>query len=92
MSGLDVVTSVALIAALPVFVLIVRLIGVRPGDADSLFRSATDLGWPKGVQEEDLVPWRIELLGRRPIDTDLDRPVAPAGSGAPKRNAAGRTA
>jgi hypothetical protein len=60
-----------------VFIVVVRLIGPRSGDADSLFRSPTDLGWPRGVQEEEPVRWRVESLGRRRrVDVRPDMPAS----------------
>jgi hypothetical protein len=61
----DIPSPIAVIVLLSLLAVAVRFIGPRPGDSDGLFRSPTDLGWPKGVQEEDPVPWRVELLSRR---------------------------
>jgi hypothetical protein len=36
------------------------------------------LPWPRGVQEEEPQPWRLELLDRRPPTALADR--APQGS------------
>lgn len=60
----DPVTGAAVIGGLSVAVLLARLVGPRSGDVESLFRAPGELGWPRGVQEEDVVPWRVELLGR----------------------------
>jgi hypothetical protein len=82
MNGFDLVTGAAAIGALSVIVLLARVIGPRSGDVESLFRASNDLGWPRGVQEEDLVPWRVELLGRgRRLDAagEAGAATAPAG-------------
>jgi hypothetical protein len=65
--NLEIPTPIALFVLLSLLALAAKFVGPRAGDAgvvsDSLFGSPTDLGWPKGVQEEDPQPWRIELLG-----------------------------
>ncbi|HEX5148856.1 MAG TPA: hypothetical protein VFW02_07230 [Candidatus Limnocylindrales bacterium] len=73
MDLLEALTGVAFVGALLLLILLVTIIGPRSGDADSLFRSPTDLGWPRGVQEEEPLRWRVELLGRsRPTEAGLD--------------------
>ena len=79
----DIPTLVAWLALLVMLAIAARFIGPRPGDAsvvsDSLFRSPTDLGWPRGVQEEDPLPWRLELLSLgRGVTAGQDVHVAPA--------------
>jgi hypothetical protein len=53
--------AVVVIASLLVLIAVSRLSSEGPGLAE-LFRLPTDLGWPRGVQEEEPVRWRIELL------------------------------
>ena len=65
MNLFDIPSPIAVLVLFSLLAVAARFIGPRPGDSDSLFRSPTDLGWPKGVQEEDPVPWRVELLSRR---------------------------
>ena len=65
MNGLDAFTLIGLAGAIVMLVAVGMGFGPRRGDAESLFRSPTDLGWPRGVQEEDPLPWKTELLGRR---------------------------
>ena len=65
MNELDILTMAGLIGTVTLFFVIGLAIGPRRGDVDSLFRSPSDLGWPHGVQEEEPVPWKTELLGRR---------------------------
>jgi hypothetical protein len=63
------VGSAALIGVFVLFLIILsRLSGDGPGIAE-LFKSTTDLGWPRGIQEEEPVRWRLELL-------DASRPMA----------------
>ena len=64
MDHLDVITVAGLAAAIGILFIVGYLAGPRSGDAESLFRAPTDLGWPRGVQEEEPVRWRVELLGR----------------------------
>ena len=56
--------GLALVGALPALILLLLLVLPRRGDAASLFRSPTDLGWPRGVQEEEPVRWRFESFER----------------------------
>jgi hypothetical protein len=59
----DMLVGVSLIAAFPVLMtLVIRALAPPRAEMADLFKSPTELGWPRGVQEEDLLPWRIELL------------------------------
>jgi hypothetical protein len=72
----DIAILAALIAA---WFLVVRLIaGDQPVDLAALFGAATRMPWPRGVQEEEPQPWRLELLDRRPTapDPGIDRRAA----------------
>jgi hypothetical protein len=58
--------STVVVAALVVGVALLlialsRLSGDGPGLAE-LFKAPTDLDWPRGVQEDEPVRWRVELL------------------------------
>jgi hypothetical protein len=73
----DVIFLVAAVAAL--ILGIRRLAGGEPIDLGALFTSpAATLPWPRGVQEEEPRPWRVEILDRR----------GAARTGAPRRAAA----
>jgi hypothetical protein len=56
---------IGLVGTVGVLIAVAMAIGPRRGDGESLFRSPSDLGWPRGVQEEEPLPWKTELLGRR---------------------------
>jgi hypothetical protein len=83
-NGTDLPAALVLVAAIAVPVLLVWVLGPRCGDVDSLFRPPTDLGWPRGVQEEEPMRWRVELLGRG-RERNLERGRDPSGrpGGAP---------
>ena len=54
-----------ILAVLPVsLVLILRAIGPTGADAPNLFAFDTDSGWPRGVQEEEPIRYRVELVSR----------------------------
>ena len=65
MNGLDAFTLIGLVATVAVLAAVGLGFAPRRGDVESLFRSPSDLGWPRGVQEEEPMPWKTELLGRR---------------------------
>ena len=71
---LDLTTLGALlIVASPLVLLIVRIFIIPDGTSlEDLVAPRLDLEWPHGVQEEDLVPWRTELL--TPRDRRLAEP------------------
>lgn len=51
------------LVAFPVsLVLILRAIGPRDADAPNLFALDTDSRWPRGVQEEEPIRYRVELV------------------------------
>jgi len=53
--------------------------GGEPMDLGRTFGDPWELSWPRGVQEEELQPWRLDLLDRRqPGPTPLPRPASPA--------------
>jgi hypothetical protein len=53
----------ALFAALPLLLLVGRIRFEPDGtDLADLFTRQDDLAWPRGVQEEDPLPWRLERL------------------------------
>ena len=60
-------TSLAFIAfGLATWVVVLRAIaGSDPFDLGSVFGRPWELGWPRGVQEEEPQPWRFERLGDR---------------------------
>ena len=64
------VLGVMLIAALPALLLLRVLFGPGAVSMEDLF-TRPDLAWPRGVQEEEPVRWRIERLTPR----DRDRPT-----------------
>ncbi len=70
----------------PVIALLLRIFVVPGGTSfDDLIALRFDLEWPQGVQEEDPIPWRTELLtrpDRRPTEPNR-RQVAPDLSRAP---------
>jgi len=78
---------VALLLVVPVLVAVARTLFVPGITVDDLLLR-TDLSWPRGVQEAEPVPWRLDLLkegARRP-----GRLGPAAGSRAARRPAAPR--
>jgi hypothetical protein len=66
--------AVALLAT-PMIVLILRIFVISDGASfEDLIVPRYDMDWPRGVQEEDLVPWRPELL--TPPDRRADEPTS----------------
>jgi len=51
----------------------------EPADLGTFFGRPWELSWPRGVQEEEPQPWRLELLDRRPAASGSFRPVADDG-------------
>jgi hypothetical protein len=49
-----------------------RRLGGEPFDAGALLPHSWEPGWPKGVQEEEPVRYRVELIGRRPASGGAD--------------------
>jgi len=67
---------VALAVAVAVSLGILRLLtGNEPVNLGAPFAFRAPDPWPRGVQEEDPAPWRLDLLDRRPRAA---RPVDPA--------------
>jgi hypothetical protein len=58
--------AVAVLVAIPLFVLR-RLAGDEPIDLSRMFAAPRELPWPRGIQEEDPQPWRLDGLRRRPV-------------------------
>jgi len=57
-----------------------RLFG--PPRLYELFRTSHELGWPIGVQEEDLPPaFGSRVAARRPDAAAADKPATPIGAG-----------
>jgi hypothetical protein len=53
--------------------------GGEPMDLGRTFGDPWELTWPRGVQEEELQPWRLDLLDRRlPVPTQLPRATSPS--------------
>ena len=61
---LDIAVFAALVAA--PLVLVRFLTRGEPVDLSRLFAIPSELPWPRGVQEEEPRPWRVDLLERRP--------------------------
>jgi hypothetical protein len=54
-----------ILAVFPVsLVLILRAIGPTDADAPSLVAFDIDSGWPRGVQEEEPIRYRVELVSK----------------------------
>ncbi len=88
---LDWTLAAALSIALgSVLVLALRAVAGSDGvDLGDILAPHFDLGWPRGVQEEDLIPWRIESLTPRPDRERAERRTAEL---APRRSVATRAA
>ena len=62
MSDLGTLLQIVLAAAVtatPIAVIVLLIAGRDTDGAAASFRSATDLAWPVGVQEEDPQPWMM---------------------------------
>jgi hypothetical protein len=59
---LDLIVAIVILTAL--FGLLGR-IGSEGATLTALFARHHDLGWPRGVQEEDPAPWQLERLSAR---------------------------
>lgn len=81
MFDLDARTSFAavVLGTAAVAALLRVVMGREPVDLSALFVQPWELSWPRGVQEEELVPWRVDLA-RRPGR----RAVAPVPATAPE--------
>jgi hypothetical protein len=61
----DLLQGPMLIVLFPLFMLaLLGIIAPRGVDLDELLRLPTDPDWPRGIQEEEPVRWRVELLSR----------------------------
>jgi hypothetical protein len=74
----DPTAALLLLFAFPVAVVAV-IRWVLPGDDDLPVVIGVDPGWPRGVQEEEPVRYRIELIGRA---RRSEQPLAPQPPGA----------
>jgi len=86
MNLFDIPSPIAVLVLVSLLAVAAKFVGPHAGDSDvvsySLFGSPTDLGWPKGVQEEDPLPWRVELLSRRrTLTADQGADTAEAANG-----------
>jgi hypothetical protein len=61
-SLLDIAALASLVAA--PLVLVRFLARGEPVDLSRLFAIPSELPWPRGVQEEDPRPWRVDLISR----------------------------
>lgn len=59
----------AAVALIGWIVLLRVLTAGEPVDLADLFRQPGQLPWPRGVQEEEPQPWRLEVLDRRRAPT-----------------------
>jgi hypothetical protein len=55
---------ILLIAIVAAFAIVDRRSGGEPLDVASLFSRSWEMEWPRGVQEEEPVRFRVELLGK----------------------------
>jgi hypothetical protein len=64
----------ALIVVAPIALLILRINVIPDGASlEDLIAPRVDLEWPHGVQEEEPIPWRIEVL--TPPDRRVSEPA-----------------
>ena len=65
--------------SLTALVAVLRAIGAGdPVDLGSMFAHPWEAPWPRGVQEEEPQPWRVDLLDRgRTAPTRLHRTTSP---------------
>jgi hypothetical protein len=72
-------TAIAAVVAIPAIVVVVRrLVGCgEPLDPAGLFPRPWDLEWPRGIQEEEPVRFRVEAIRRQPRPTEVasERPA-----------------
>lgn len=60
-----VLPGIVVIGALVAIVVADRRLGREPFDAAAFLPRPWELGWPRGVQEDDLEPFHVERLGRQ---------------------------
>jgi hypothetical protein len=54
-----------IVIAIGGFIVLTRMLaGGEPGDIAHVFGAPWEPTWPRGVQEDDLLPWRVELVDR----------------------------
>jgi hypothetical protein len=82
-SLLDIAALASLVAA--PLVLVRFLARGEPVDLSRLFAIPSELPWPRGVQEEEPRPWRIDLLERRPV-ADVPTPAPTESAPGPRLN------
>ena len=65
MDLLDLLQGPALVFLFPVIMLaLLRVIAPDGIDLEAMLRLPSDSAWPRGMQEEEPVRWRVELLSR----------------------------
>lgn len=84
-SLLDIAIFAVLVAA--PLVLVRVLARGEPVDLSRLFAIPAELPWPRGVQEEEPRPWRMDLLERRPV-ADVPTPTPTEAALRPRLNPA----
>jgi hypothetical protein len=81
MNVLELLQGPAVLVLFPVFMLVLlRVIAPNGVDLDEMLRLPSEPEWPRGMQEEDGVRWRVELLSRRtdPQGIETADPAVPA--------------
>jgi hypothetical protein len=56
------IEAAAIFAAALALIVILRVIVPQGAEGPNLFAVETDLGWPQGIQEEEPIRWRVELV------------------------------
>ena len=71
-------TAFTILAAVAATLLLTRVLGEGdPADVATLFGRPWELAWPRGVQEDEPEPWRLDRLDAlRPAQRVRPRPVA----------------
>jgi len=58
-------TFAPVVMGFSMFIVLTRwLAGPEPGDIARIFGAPWEPAWPRGVQEEELTPWRVDLVDR----------------------------
>jgi hypothetical protein len=66
MISIDALTGAAILVTFPLLMLVLLMVIAPNGvDLDELVKRPTEGGWPRGVQEEEPVRWRLDLLSPR---------------------------
>ncbi len=73
-------TALLILAAIAAVLVLTWAIGAGdPTDLGLLFGRPWELPWPRGIQEEEPQPWRLDLLDRRAMaPAQLTRLATPA--------------